>query len=160
MSDPLVEILEGSGVSYELVACDPALADTAQFCQAYGYELEESANTIIVVGKADPLVYAACVILAHTRLDVNKVVKTRLGARKASFASAEGTVTLTGMSIGGVTPFGLPGDLALWVDARVMECDRIILGGGSRDRKVLTSPSVLATLGAVVVDGLAFIAEQ
>ena len=136
MSDPLVEILEGSGVSYELVACDPALADTAQFCQAYGYELEESANTIIVVGKADPLVYAACVILAHTRLDVNKVVKTRLGARKASFASAEGTVTLTGMSIGGVTPFGLPGDLALWVDARVMECDRIILGGGSRDRKV------------------------
>ena len=81
MSDVFVEILESLAVSYEIVACDPALADTAEFCEAYGYALEDSANTIVVAGKSDPRVYAACVVLATTRLDVNKVVKKRLGTR-------------------------------------------------------------------------------
>ncbi len=155
VSDVFVEILESLPVGYEIVACDPALADTAQFCEAYGYALEDSANTIVVAGKSDPLVYAACVVLATTRLDVNKVVKKRLGTRGASFARGEDIERLTGMAIGGVTPFGLPSDLPLWVDSRVMERPRIILGGGSRDRKVLAPPEILTALGAVVVEGLA-----
>ena len=155
MSDVFVETLESLGVEYEIVACDPALADTAQFCEAYGYALEDSANTIVVVGKSDPPAYAACVVLATTRLDVNKVVKKRLGVRGASFARGDDIERLTGMAIGGVTPFGLPSDLPLWVDSRVMERTRIILGGGSRDRKVLAPPEALTALGAVVVQGLA-----
>jgi prolyl-tRNA editing enzyme YbaK/EbsC (Cys-tRNA(Pro) deacylase) len=155
MTDVLVETLESLGVEYEIVACDPALADTAQFCEAYGYALEDSANTIVVVGKSDPPAYAACVVLATTRLDVNKVVKKRLGVRGASFARGADIEQLTGMAIGGVTPFGLPSDLPLWADSRVMERTRIILGGGSRDRKVLVPPEALAALGAVVVEGLA-----
>jgi prolyl-tRNA editing enzyme YbaK/EbsC (Cys-tRNA(Pro) deacylase) len=155
VSDPLVERLDSLGVVYEIIPCDPALADTAQFCEAYGYPLEDSANTIVVAGKSDPAVYAACVVLATTRLDVNRVVKKRLGVRKASFANSRDTEQLTGMSIGGVTPFGLPSDLPLWVDGRVMTRDRIILGGGSRDRKVLAPPSILTAVGAVVVEGLA-----
>ncbi len=155
MSDQLVERLESLAVEYELFACDPALADTAEFCAAYGFELEDSANTILVVGKADPPVYAACVVLATTRLDVNKTVRKRLEARKASFAGAEETQQLTGMAIGGVTPIGLPPELPLWVDARVMERPRIILGGGSRDRKVLGPPGILTALGGEVVEGLA-----
>ncbi len=153
--DPVVASLDATGVDYEIIDCDPDLADTAQFCEAYGYELEESANTIVVIGKAEPPVYAACVVLANTRLDVNKVVRKRLGTRKASFASAEDTETLTGMTIGGVTPFNLPGDIPVWVDARVMERDRIVLGGGGRDRKVIASPKVLAAAGAEIIDDLA-----
>lgn len=155
MSDPLVEQLDSLGISYEIIPCDPALADTAQFCATYGYALEDSANTIVVAGKADPPVYAACVVLATTRLDVNRVVKKRMGVRKASFASGPDTEHLTGMSIGGVTPFGLPDDLPLWVDGHVMTRDRIILGGGGRDRKVLAPPTILTALGAEVVEGLA-----
>jgi len=155
VGDTFVQILESLGVEYEILACDPALADTADFCAAYGYSLEDSANTIVVAGKADPPVHAACVVLATTRLDVNKVVRKRLGVRGASFARSEDTERLTGMSIGGVTPIGLPPDLPLWVDGRVMERPRIILGGGSRDRKVLASPRILIALGGVVVDGLA-----
>lgn len=139
----------------ELFACDPDLADTAQFCDAYGFAMEDSANTIIVVGKAEPKVYAACVVLAHTRLDVNKVVRKRLGTRKASFASGEETEALTGMIIGGVTPFGLPESMPLWVDQQVMDRMRIVLGGGSRDCKVLAAPTILTALGGEVVDGLA-----
>ena len=155
MSDPFADRLDALDVEYEIIACDPDLADTAAFCEHYGYAMEDSANTIVVMGKADPPVYAACVVLANTRLDVNKVVRKRLGTRKASFAGAEDTKALTGMEIGGVTPVGLPDGLPLWVDARVMERERIVLGGGGRDRKVLAPPALLTTLGAEVVEGLA-----
>ncbi len=144
------------GVEYELFACDPALADTAQFCAAYGFDLDESANTIVVVGKGDPRVYAACIVLAPHRLDVNHAVKARLGTRKASFAGADETRELTGMEIGGVTPFGLPGGLPVLVDAAVMRRPRIVLGGGSRSWKVIAAPSILLALPSVeVVEDLA-----
>ena len=151
MSDQLTDTLKTLGVPFELVACDPELADTAAFCAAYGYALEDSANTILVLGKSEPPVYAACVVLADTRLDVNKTVRKKLGVRKASFAGGDATETLTGMTIGGVTPFGLPADLPIWVDSQVMDRDRIILGGGSRDRKILAAPEILTSLGAEVV---------
>lgn len=149
-------LLAPLGVSYELFPCDPALADTAQFCAAYGFEMGDSANTIVVAGKADPRRYAACVVLATHRLDVNRAVRERLGTRKASFASGEETAALTGMAIGGVTPFGLPAGLPILVDAAVMARPRIILGGGSRSWKALAAPAILLALPDVsVVEGLA-----
>lgn len=148
------------GIEHEIVDCDPQLADTAAFVEAYGYSLEDSANTILVVGKSDPAVYAVCVVLAHTRLDVNRTVRKRLGAKKASFAPAEDTQRITGMSIGGVTPFALPVDLPLWIDERVVERQRIVLGGGSRACKVVGPPALLTSLpGAEVVTDLAKIVE-
>lgn len=154
--DRVVQELVAHGVDHEIVPCDPALADTADFCAAYGYALEDSANAIVVVGKSEPRSYAVCVLLASQRLDVNGVVRRRLGSRKASFASAGETSELTGMTIGGVTPIGLPASLPVWVDRRVTERERIILGGGSRDRKLLVDPAALARLpGVEVVDDLA-----
>lgn len=152
--DALEAALAGRG-PYELFPCDPALADTAAFCAHYGFALEDSANTIVVVGKGAEPVYAACVVLATHRLDVNRVVKGRFG-RKSSFASPEETQALTGHEIGGVTVFGLPEDLPVWVDAAVMDRERIVLGGGSRSWKVIAPPAILRTLPRVeVVDGLA-----
>jgi len=146
--------LAGRG-EHELFACDPALADTAAFCAAYGFAPEDSANTIVVVGKGSPPAYAACVVLATHRLDVNRVVKGRFG-RKSSFASPDETRALTGMEIGGVTAFGLPEGLPLWIDAAVMDRERIVLGGGSRSWKVIAPPSILLKLPDVeVVEGLA-----
>ena len=139
-----------------MVPCDPALADTAAFCEAYGYAMEDSANTIVVAGKADPPRYAACVLLATTRLDVNGTVRRRLGTRKASFAGADTTLALTGMALGGVTAVGLPEDVPLWVDAAVLGRERVVLGGGSRARKLLAPPALLLALpGVEVVEGLA-----
>lgn len=152
----LVAALDRLGVEYELFPCDPALADTAAFCAAYGFAPEDSANTILVIGKSDPPRYAACVVLAPNRLDVNRAVRDRLGARKASFAPADATRDITGMEIGGVTVFGLPDGLPVWVDGRVMRRERIVLGGGSRSWKVLAPPSILLALpDAEVVEGLA-----
>ena len=151
MTDRILSAIESLGVEFEMIPCDPDLADTAQFCEAYGYSLDESANTILVVGKSNPRVYAACVVLASTRLDVNGRVKKKLGIRRTSFASAEETLEVTGQTIGGVTPFALPADLPIWIDERVMQRERIILGGGSRDRKVYAPPAILAALPTVEV---------
>ena len=152
----LEEHLRDLGVAYELFPCDPALADTAAFCAAYGFSPEDSANTIVVIGKSDPPRFAACVTLAPYRLDVNRTVRDRLGTRKASFAPADETARRTGMQIGGVTVFGLPPDLPIWVDARVMARDRIILGGGSRSWKVISTPDILRALPRTeIVEGLA-----
>jgi prolyl-tRNA editing enzyme YbaK/EbsC (Cys-tRNA(Pro) deacylase) len=148
--------LAGLGVAYELFACDPALADTAAFCSAYGFDPNDSANTILVVGKSEPRRYAACVVLAPHRLDVNRAVRARLGTRKASFAAADEARTLTGMEIGGVTPFGLPPHLPVWIDAAVMTRTQVVLGGGSRRWKVIAPPAILLALPNVeVVEGLA-----
>ncbi|MGD9997436.1 MAG: YbaK/EbsC family protein [Ilumatobacteraceae bacterium] len=159
MSDIEAEVrasLDRTGQPYEIVPCDPSLADTAAFCDAYGYSLDESANTIVVIGKTDPPRLVACIVLATTRLDVNGAVRRRLGARKASFASADDTMAATGMAIGGVTPFAMPSDMEIWVDAEVARRDRIILGGGSRSIKVLAPPATLLALENVtVVEGLA-----
>lgn len=146
------------GVEHEAVPCDPALADTAAFCEAYGVAPEDSANTIVVVGRraGEPSAHVACVVLATTRLDVNHTVRRRLGVRKASFASADETMALTGMRIGGVTPFALPAGMPVWVDAAVLGRPSVILGGGSRRLKVRTPPSSLLALdGAEAIDGLA-----
>ena len=156
MADPVLEQLNSLGLEFELVECDPELADTAAFCEAYGYSAEDSANAIVVVGKSDPPSFAMCLVLADSRLDVNKVVRKKLEARKASFASAEQTIDLTGMQIGGVTPFGVTSELPLWIDSRVMERERVIIGGGSRDRKLLVPPATLASHPtSEVVEGLA-----
>ena len=154
--DWLESHLRDLGEPYELFPCDPDLADTAAFCAAYGFDPEDSANTIVVIGKSDPPRFAACVTLAPYRLDVNRTVRDRLGTRKASFAPAEETAALTGMQIGGVTVFGLPPDLPIWVDARVMTRNHIVLGGGSRSWKVIANPAILRGLpGIEIVEGLA-----
>ena len=108
-----------------------------------------------MASKKDPKVFVACVVLATTRLDVNKRVRKLMGVSKASFASAEEMEVLTGMEVGGVTPFSLPEGLQLYVDSRIMELDWVILGGGGRDHKLKISPEVFHQLGAEIIENLA-----
>jgi prolyl-tRNA editing enzyme YbaK/EbsC (Cys-tRNA(Pro) deacylase) len=136
---------------------DPGLADTAAFCEAYGIGLEVSANCVIVAGRrGDVTRYAACVVLATTRADVNGVVRRHLDARKASFAPMDDAVELTGMEYGGITPIGLPTSWALLVDARVIAIPHVIIGSGVRHSKIsLAGPALGALPGAEVIEGLA-----
>ena len=150
------EALDALDVEFEVLECDPSLADTAAFVAAYGVPLERSANTILVASRGAEPTYVACVLLATTALDVNNVVRHEMGVRKASFARAEPVRDLTGMEIGGVTPFGLPAELPILVDERVMEPDWIVLGGGNRSSKLRLPPAALRRLAAArVIRGLA-----
>ena len=90
----------------------PQYADTADFCERYGYDLPHSANTIIVASKRGPAAYCAGIVRACDRLDVNKRVRGLMGVSRASFASAEETREVTGMMIGGVTGAGAAGGVA------------------------------------------------
>jgi len=143
MDMKVLESLKDVGATFEVIDCDPSFADTAEFCNNYGYSPNESANAILLEGKAESPVYALCVVLATTRINVNKVARKRLGTRKASFASAEVTKSLTGMEIGGVTPVGLPDDVPIWIDNLVMEASKVIIGAGSRNAKIYLSPDNL-----------------
>jgi prolyl-tRNA editing enzyme YbaK/EbsC (Cys-tRNA(Pro) deacylase) len=141
----------------EVASIDPTLADTAAFCAAYDFELDVSANCVIIAGtRGEVTRYAACVVLATTRLDVNGVVRRLLDARKASFAAMDDAVALSGMEYGGITPVGLPPEWALYLDARVTALTNAIVGSGIRGSKLRLPGAVLATLpGAETVEGLA-----
>jgi prolyl-tRNA editing enzyme YbaK/EbsC (Cys-tRNA(Pro) deacylase) len=136
---------------------DATLADTVAFCEAYGIRLEESANCVIVAGKRDGVTrYAACVILATTRADVNGVVRRHLDVRKASFAPMDDAVRLTGMEYGGITPIGLPKDWPILVDSRIGAQPHVIIGSGVRHSKIaIAGPALGALPNATVIDGLA-----
>ena len=148
--------LRDLGVAYELFPCDPALADTAAFCERYDVPLAESANCVVVTGRRDgePR-FAACVILATTRADVNGVARRQLDVRKASFAAVDLAVAETGMEYGGITPIGLPPDWPVFVDAAVAAAPRVVIGSGVRRSKLSLPGEVLGRLpGSLVLDGL------
>lgn len=156
-ADPrVIEELDRAGIEYEVMPCDPALADTAEFCRAYGVDPSESANTILVASRRPPGHNAACVALATTKLDVNGCVRRRLGVKKVSFAPADLTRELTGMEIGGVTVPGLPDGLPIWVDRAVAEAPSVVIGAGTRSAKIrLAGPDLVRLSGVEVVDDLA-----
>lgn len=155
----MIADMERRGIVYEEIPCDPALADTAAFCEAYGIPLGRSANAILVASRKPEGHNAVCVVLATTRLDVNGKVRSMLGVRKVSFATAEQTKALTGQEIGGVTIFGLPADIPVWIDSRVMEQEWVVVGAGTRTAKLRFDPAQLADLDAYeVVENLAMAA--
>lgn len=152
----VIDHLDALGATYEAVEIDPSFADTAVFCETYGYPMEASANAIVIASKRPPGTNCVCLGLATTRLDVNRTVKGLLGVSKLSFATAEHTIELTGMEIGGVTPFGMATALPVYVDAAVLQVERTIVGGGTRAMKILLDPEVFARMDDVeVVEGLA-----
>jgi prolyl-tRNA editing enzyme YbaK/EbsC (Cys-tRNA(Pro) deacylase) len=135
---------------------DPALADTAAFCERYEVALDESANCVVVTGRRDGEArFAACVVLATTRADVNGVVRRQLDVRKASFAAVELAVEETQMEYGGITPIGLPAHWPVFVDAAVAAAPRVIVGSGVRRSKLALPGELLGRLpGALVIEGL------
>jgi prolyl-tRNA editing enzyme YbaK/EbsC (Cys-tRNA(Pro) deacylase) len=139
-----------------VAAIDPALADTAAFCERYGVPPEESANCVVIAAKrGGETTYAACVVAATTRADVNGLVRRHLGARKASFGPVDTITALTGMEYGGITPIGLPVDWPVLVDAAVAKLSSIIIGSGIRGSKLWLPGALLAALPtAEVLDGL------
>lgn len=140
--------------SFWVTAIDATLADTAAFCEAYDVSLDASANCVVVEAKRGERVwYAACIILATDKVDVNGTVRKHLDARKLSFASMDTAVALTHMEYGGITPIGLPDDWPILIDSAVKEQENVIIGSGIRASKILIPSQVLTTLpGATVLN--------
>ena len=160
VQDPAYDLVgaavDALAVVFERMPCDLEFADTAAFCERYGIAPQESANTILVASRQEPRRWAACLVLSHCRLDVNHAVSRLLGVKRLSFASADETREKTGMMIGGVSLFGLPPDVPIFIDSRVLEAPRVVIGGGSRSWKVRLDPKDLRRIpGAQVIENLA-----
>ena len=141
-----------------VAAIDPALADTAAFCERYGVPPEESVNCVVIAGRrGGETSYAACMVTATTRADVNGLVRRHLGVRKASFGPVDVVTSLTGMEYGGITPIGLPPEWPVLVDAAVAKLGDVpvVIGSGIRGSKLWLPGRLLAELpGAEVLPGL------
>jgi prolyl-tRNA editing enzyme YbaK/EbsC (Cys-tRNA(Pro) deacylase) len=146
LDDRVRATLDTHNIEYEVLECAPELADTAEFCAHYGIAATEACNAIIVVLKTNPKQYVACLVRADTKLDVNKKVSELVGVKRLSFASADETAQLTGMLIGGVTIAGLPETMPIYIDTKVMEQPRVIIGGGNRTSKARLAPRELLKL--------------
>ncbi|WP_436771760.1 YbaK/EbsC family protein [Yinghuangia sp. YIM S09857] len=161
LADPVADALkQWSGPvpvdAVEVAEIDPDLADTAAFCAHYGVTLEESVNCVVVAAKrGSEVTYAACMVAATTRADVNGLVRRHLGARKASFAPLAEVAAMSGMEYGGITPVGLPAGWPILVDAAAAALPSAVIGSGNRRAKLRLPGAALASLpGAEVLDGL------
>ena len=155
LPDDVRNALDAHGIEYEVLACEPHLADTAEFCEHYGFTPDMTLNAIVVVLKTNPRSYVACLVRFDTKLDVNHKVSDVVGVKRLSFASSEETATLTGMLIGGVTIAGLPPEIPILIDTRVMDREKVIIGGGNRHSKVLLPPRELLKLPNARVEDVA-----
>jgi len=156
INSDVASVMSALGIEYTVIGCDPEFADTQKFCDHYGYSIDEAVNVLLVASRKGEPKFAACLVLGTCRLDVNKTARKKLGASKLSFASPEQTREMTGMELGGVTAFGLPENLPVWIDSQVMECSRVIIGGGNRTSKISLAPSMLLKIpNAEVVENLA-----
>jgi prolyl-tRNA editing enzyme YbaK/EbsC (Cys-tRNA(Pro) deacylase) len=154
LAEPVAAAIRALGLADVLVAeIDPAAADTAAFCERYAVALDISANCVVVAGRrGGDTTLAACMVLATDRADVNGVVRRRIDARKASFASMEVAVAETGMEYGGITPIGLPAGWPILVDDQVDATDHVIIGSGVRRSKLVVPGVLLGQLpGAEVI---------
>jgi prolyl-tRNA editing enzyme YbaK/EbsC (Cys-tRNA(Pro) deacylase) len=130
-----------------VASIDAALADTGAFCEAYDVAPAHSANCVVIAGRrGGETRYAAVMVLATMRADVNGVVRHELDVRKCSFAAMDEAVRLTGMEYGGITPIGLPADWPVLVDDAVVAAGEVVIGSGLRRSKILLPAAELLGL--------------
>jgi prolyl-tRNA editing enzyme YbaK/EbsC (Cys-tRNA(Pro) deacylase) len=149
LAAPVIEFLRSwpAAAQASVSEIDPELSDTAQFCERYGVGMDVSANCVVLAGKREGQVrYAACVVLATDRADVNGAVKRILDVRKASFTAMDDAVSLTSMEYGGITPVGLPGDWRVLIAQEVFDAGAVVIGSGVRRSKLLLDGRLLAEL--------------
>lgn len=133
--------------SAQVAVIDPHLSDTAATCEAYDIAPELTANCIVVRGvRGQEETFAAIVVPAHVRADINGVVRRHLNARKISFADESIAERQTGMIRGGITPIGLPDTWRIIIDQRVLDHDRVLIGAGIRGAKLIVATSELVRL--------------
>jgi prolyl-tRNA editing enzyme YbaK/EbsC (Cys-tRNA(Pro) deacylase) len=155
LAAPVARVI-GTTPSAHVAPIDAELADTAAFCAAYDVAMEHSANCVVVAGKRGGEVrYAAVMVLASMRADINGAVRRHLDVRKISFTSMDDAVERTGMEYGGITPIGLPAGWPVLVDEAVVAAGRVVIGSGIRGSKLLVESADLVALPGAQVLSLA-----
>ena len=97
--------------------------------------------------------FAMFCVLGSSRLDVNHKAKAAINSKKVSFASKEEAEDVTLQIYGGISPLGLPVDIEIFVDKKVLNREKVFIGAGNRVSKFFLSPKTLVKLtNATVLD--------
>jgi len=153
MVDSMVEIhntvekvFEDNKEVLEIFECKDEFSDTQNFCDHYGFDIEDSCNAILIKAKKPEEFYAMFCVLGSTRLDVNQKAKIAMGAKRVSFASREEAEQVTNQIYGGISPLGLPDNIKIFIDKNVMNREKLFIGAGNRVSKFFLSPELLVEL--------------
>lgn len=138
----------------EAFECEDQFSDTQSFCNHYGFKIEDSCNAILLKSKKPNEFFALFCVLGSNRLDVNHKAKNLLNAKKISFASKEEAEGITNQIYGGISPLGLPNEINVFIDKKVMEREKVFIGGGNRVSKFFLKPEVLKNLTNGTVEDL------
>ena len=142
----VAKLYENNIEDLEIFECLDEFSDTQNFCDHYGFNIEDSCNAILIKAKKPNEFYAMFCVLGANRLDVNHKAKEAMGAKKVSFASKEEAELVTEQIYGGISPLGLPENIKVFVDKNVMEREKLFIGAGNRVSKFFLSPEILIKL--------------
>ena len=149
----VAKVFEDNKEALEIFECKDEFSDTQNFCDHYGFDIEDSCNAILIKAKKPKEFYAMFCVLGSTRLDVNQKAKIAMGAKRVSFASREEAELVTNQIYGGISPLGLPDNMKIFVDQNVMNREKLFIGAGNRVSKFFLSPKLLVELtNAKVLD--------
>ena len=149
----VAKVFENNKENLEIYECKDEFSDTQNFCDHYGFDIEDSCNAILIKAKKPKEFYAMFCVLGSTRLDVNQKAKIAMGAKRVSFASREEDELVTNQIYGGISPLGLPDNMKIFVDQNVMNREKLFIGAGNRVSKFFLSPKLLVELtNAEVLD--------
>ena len=142
----VAKVFEDNKEVLEIFECKDEFSDTQNFCDHYGFDIEDSCNAILIKAKKPEEFYAMFCVLVSTRLDVNTKAKNAMGAKRVSFASREEAEQVTNQIYGGISPLGLPENLKIFIDENVMNREKLFIGAGNRVSKFFLSPDLLVEL--------------
>ena len=142
----VAKVFEDNKEALEIFECKDEFSDTQNFCDHYGFDIEDSCNAILIKAKKPEEFYAMFCVLGSTRLDVNTKAKNAMGAKRVSFASREEAEQVTNQIYGGISPLGLPDNLRIFIDKNVMDREKLFIGAGNRVSKFFLSPKLLVEL--------------
>ena len=123
------------------------LADTDKWAEVYDVPLDQTANVVVVETRKTrgaEREFAAVLVLADSRADLNGAVKRAFAVSKVSFAPTDKAVAATGMESGGMSPIGLPDSWPLLIDERVTKVEKVYLGSGIRPSKLVVDGGIFA----------------
>ncbi len=124
-----------------IIELEKSTATVALAAEAHGVEPAQIAKTLsLKVGDRNLLV----VTRGDARLD-NKKAKAAFGG-KVKMLAVEEVMAITGHPVGGVCPFGLATDLAIYCDISLQAFDEVVPAAGAINASIRIAPARMVEL--------------
>jgi prolyl-tRNA editing enzyme YbaK/EbsC (Cys-tRNA(Pro) deacylase) len=146
--DSVRAFMAANAPEIEVLVTEASTATVPEAAAAHGVEPGQIAKTLSLWLKDEAVLL---VLAGDARID-NRKYKDRFET-KAKMLSADEVLAQTSHPVGGVCPFGLPGDLRIFADQSLRRYEMIIPAAGAPNASLKITPDQMAALvGAEWVD--------